>query len=160
MSEKSENDSVSYVEPDISTNLFYYIKLNGQKNRNTNEHSFFNFIIKYSTNRNELNNYRNKEFYQLSTEKKINKKDLPFTESVEFIDYNVGITTPMIESVVLSIIYEDSLNFDIKDGDTSVKTTEKIEVPYDCSPKVALDTINNYLKKYKTKDLMKDNNNE
>ncbi len=151
---------MKYVDPDGRKNLYYYIKITGQKNRNGG-YNFFSFSITYSSNRSELQKYRNKEYSQLSFEKKLNKSAPVFTESDEFIDDHKGQTNPMTEAVVLSDIYEDDLTLDSQDGNTSVKTTARFEIPYDGSPEVTLKNINEYLIKIKNEETQtEDPNND
>ena len=76
-----------------------------------------------------------------------------FTESDELVDEtNHGRTNSLREAVVLSKIDEENLNLDTKSDDTSVQSTDRIEIPYDGSPQVTVDTINKYLDGLRTKD--------
>lgn len=132
--------------------FFYYVKIKGQKNPNGGK-TYFSFTIFYSKDRNALNKHRNKEYSNLSLDKKMSADTPSFTESDELVDKtNHGRTNSLREAVVLSKIDEENLNLDTKSDDTSVQSTDRIEIPYDGSPQVTVDTINKYLDGLRTKD--------
>ena len=64
----------------------------------------------------------------------------------------INLSDSLREAVVLSKIDEENLNLDTKSDDTSVQSTDRIEIPYDGSPQVTVDTINKYLDGLRTKD--------
>ena len=53
------NNPVRYIDPDGREDLFYYVKIKGQKNQNGGK-TYFSFTIFYSKDRNALNKHRNK----------------------------------------------------------------------------------------------------
>ena len=111
------------------------------------------FFVYNSKDRNALNKHRNKEYSNLSLDKKMSADTPSFTESDELVGKtNHGRTNSLREAVVLSKIDEENLNLDTKSDDTSVQSTDRIEIPYDGSPQVTVDTINKYLDGLRTKD--------
>lgn len=119
----------------------------------TVENHIFRLQFFYSKDRNALNKHRNKEYSNLSLDKKMSADTPSFTESDELVDKtNHGRTNSLREAVVLSKIDEENLNLDTKSDDTSVQSTDRIEIPYDGSPQVTVDTINKYLDGLRTKD--------
>ena len=152
MNHYAANNPIKNTDPDGREDLFYYVKIKGQKNPNGGK-TYFSFTIFYSKDRNALNKHRNKEYSNLSLDKKMSADTPSFTESDELVDKtNHGRTNSLRESVVLSIIDEENLNLDTKSDDTSVQSTDRIEIPYDGSPQVTVDTINKYLDGLRTKD--------
>lgn len=153
------NNPVRYIDPDGRKNLFYYVKIEGQINPYGGK-TYFSFTVFYSNDRNEINKHREKEYIRYSLNEKMSVDTSSFKKSDELIDKtNHGQTNSLRKVIVLSKIDEENLNFDIKNDDTSVKATDRIEIPYDGSPQKTVDTINSYIYSPKTENNKKEENN-